>query len=107
MSSIGNNTVQQDNLRALSRSGAFTGLEKPLHDAKIPETLSELIAELHRVFELDHVNIEYVNHLLLSYKSKPAEWKKFAKFDRYRCVLFTHFHDIHCSYDFGRCRPPT
>lgn len=77
-------TLQQENLRALTKT--FTGLEKPLHDAKVPESLAELIAELHRVFELDHVNIEYVNHLLLSYKAKPSEWKKFAKFDRYRCV---------------------
>lgn len=75
--------AQQANLRALTRTG-FTGLQKPLHDARVPETLNELIAELHRVFESDHVNIEYVNHLLLSYKSQPGEWKRFAKFDRYR-----------------------
>lgn len=75
-------TPQQENLRALTKT--FTGLEKPIHDANVPDTLNDLISELHRVFDHDHVNIEYVNHLLLSYKSVESEWKKFAKFDRYR-----------------------
>lgn len=69
-------------LRDLTKS--FTGLEKPLKDAKSPATLSELIAELHEVFESDRVDIEYVNHLLMSYQSKESEWKAFAKFDRFR-----------------------
>lgn len=70
-------------LRDLTKS--FTGLEKPLKNyGKSPATLDELITELHNVFESDRVNIEYVNHLLLSYQSNPAEWKKFAKFDRYK-----------------------
>lgn len=69
-------------LRELTKS--FTGLEKPLKNAKSPATLDELIAELHEVFESDRVNIEYVNHLLLSYQSNPVEWKKFAKFDRFK-----------------------
>ncbi|XP_067003242.1 cysteine dioxygenase type 1 [Anabrus simplex] len=47
-------------------------------------TLDDLVRELHVVFEQDTVNVEYVHHLMSSYKSKPAEWKKFAKFDRYR-----------------------
>lgn len=47
-------------------------------------TLQEVCEELHRVFESDEVNIEYVQELLESYKSNPAEWKKYAKFDRYR-----------------------
>lgn len=70
-------------LRDLTKS--FTGLEKPLKNyyGKSPATLDELIAELHNVFESDRVNIEYVNHLLLSYQSNSAEWKMFAKFDRY------------------------
>lgn len=62
----------------------FVGIEKPLKNAKTVGSLTELIDELHRVFNNDHVNIEYVNHLLLSYKSNPSEWKKYAKFDRYR-----------------------
>ncbi|XP_054281090.1 cysteine dioxygenase type 1 [Macrosteles quadrilineatus] len=53
---------------------------------KVPEitTLNDLIRELHVVFESDHVNIEYVHALMSSYKSNPADWKKFAKFDRYK-----------------------
>lgn len=69
-------------LRELTKS--FTGLEKPLKDAKSPANMNELIAELHQVFESDRVDIEYVNHLLLSYQSNGADWKKFAKFDRFR-----------------------
>lgn len=69
-------------LRDLTKT--FTGIEKPLKNVKSPATLNDLIAELYRVFDSERVNIEYVNHLLLSYQSNPAEWKKFAKFDRYR-----------------------
>ncbi|XP_027223508.1 cysteine dioxygenase type 1 [Penaeus vannamei] len=47
-------------------------------------TLDDLIQELHRVFDSDEVNVEYVHNLLASYKSNPLEWKKFAKFDRYK-----------------------
>lgn len=69
-------------LRNLTKT--FTGIEKPLKNAPSVGSLTDLIAELHRVFDQDHVNIEYVNHLMLSYKSNPSEWKKFAKFDRFR-----------------------
>lgn len=72
-------------LRELTKT--FTGIEKPLKNVKIVETLNDLITELHNVFNSDRVNIEYVNHLLLSYKSNPKEWKKFAKFDRFKWVL--------------------
>lgn len=74
--------TREKELRELTKT--FVGLEKPLKNKKICETLTELIDELHNVFSSDHVNIEYVNHLMLSYKSKPSEWRKFAKFDRYR-----------------------
>ncbi|XP_011873186.1 PREDICTED: cysteine dioxygenase type 1 [Vollenhovia emeryi] len=47
-------------------------------------TLQELIDALHEAFKTDHVNIDHVQDLMMSYKSNPAEWKKFAKFDRYR-----------------------
>lgn len=47
-------------------------------------TLQELIDALHDAFETDHVNIDHVQDLMMSYKSNPTEWKKFAKFDRYR-----------------------
>lgn len=46
--------------------------------------LKQLTQELHRVFESDHVNVEYVRSLMSAYKSNPADWRKFAKFDRYR-----------------------
>lgn len=47
-------------------------------------TLDDLIKELRVIFENDTINIEYVHYLMKSYKSNPIEWKKFAKFDRYR-----------------------
>jgi len=46
--------------------------------------LDDLITNLHKVFDSDHVNIEHVQSLMHSYKSHPADWKKFAKFDQYR-----------------------
>lgn len=53
---------------------------------KFPQvaTLGGLIAELHRVFDSDHIDVDYVSELMTAYKSNPVEWKKFAKFDRYR-----------------------
>lgn len=50
----------------------------------IINTLEDLIKELHKVFEDDSVNIELVNYLMKSYKSSREEWKKYAKFDRFR-----------------------
>lgn len=47
-------------------------------------TLTDLIRELHKVFESDSVNIEHVHALMSAYKSNPAEWRKYAKFDRFR-----------------------
>lgn len=73
---------QTEHLRQLTKT--FTGIEKPLKNVQGVSTLNELITELHAVFSSDRVNIEYVNHLLLSYKSNPIDWKKFAKFDRFR-----------------------
>ncbi|XP_024085479.1 cysteine dioxygenase type 1 [Cimex lectularius] len=51
---------------------------------KKPETLEELKEGLRQAFSGDKVNIEFVSDLLKSYTSNPQEWKKFAKFDRYR-----------------------
>jgi cysteine dioxygenase len=48
------------------------------------KSLDDLIANLHTVFDGDEVNVEYVQSLMESYKSNPADWKKFAKFDQYR-----------------------
>ncbi|XP_012267788.2 cysteine dioxygenase type 1 [Athalia rosae] len=47
-------------------------------------TLQELVGELHEAFATDIVNIDYVQELMASYKSNPQDWRKYAKFDRYR-----------------------
>jgi len=57
-------------------------------------TLRELIDALHEAFKTDHVNIDHVQDLMMSYKSNPAEWKKFAKFDRYRYLTFTYLRNL-------------
>lgn len=49
-----------------------------------PADLTDLIAQLHQVFESDSVNIEYVQKLMGMYASKRKDWKKFAKFDPHR-----------------------
>ena len=70
-------------LRELTKT--FFGIEKPIKNLLLnSNTLNDLIDELHNIFSKDIINIEHVNHLLLNYKSNPNEWKKFAKFDRYR-----------------------
>ncbi|XP_076167729.1 cysteine dioxygenase type 1 [Ptiloglossa arizonensis] len=53
------------------------------HERKVT-TLRELINGLYEAFETDHVNIDHVQDLMASYRSNPSEWKKYAKFDRYR-----------------------
>ncbi|XP_050673727.1 cysteine dioxygenase [Leptidea sinapis] len=64
-------------------SGNYS-IERPLKvDIEIP-SLKILIEELHRVFENNYVNIQHVQKLMAAYKSNPKDWKKFAKFDRYR-----------------------
>lgn len=47
-------------------------------------TLDDLIRELRIVFDTKEVNVELVDYLMKSYKSNPADWKKYAKFDRYK-----------------------
>lgn len=47
-------------------------------------SLEELVAELHKAFEGDAVDVDHVMELMRNYKSNPSEWKKYAKFDRYR-----------------------
>lgn len=47
-------------------------------------TLQDLIAELHKAFEDDVVDIDHVKQLMQAYKTDPAEWRQYAKFDRYR-----------------------
>lgn len=50
----------------------------------IINTLDDLINELHAAFESNSVNIELIHYMMQSYKSNPLEWRKYAKFDRYR-----------------------
>ncbi|XP_033725504.1 cysteine dioxygenase type 1-like [Pecten maximus] len=50
----------------------------------VPRTLEDLIKALHKVFEDDKVNVEYVKELMTSYESNRADWKKYAKFDLHR-----------------------
>jgi len=47
-------------------------------------TLNDLIRELYRAFESEHLDVEYVTNLLKAYKSNPKEWKKYAVFDPFR-----------------------
>lgn len=47
-------------------------------------TWDSLIEQLLEIFEDDDVNIEEVESLLASYKSDPKDWKKFAKFDKFK-----------------------
>lgn len=53
-------------------------------DVVPPQSLKELIQQLTEVFASQRVNIDYVKELMGSYKSKPAEWKKYAYFDPHR-----------------------
>lgn len=50
----------------------------PLPNEKSPATMDELIAELHHVFSSDHVDIEYVNHLLLPISRQHAIGKNMS-----------------------------
>lgn len=78
-----NEDEQKQKLRELTKS--FCGIEKPLKNyVNHVETLSDLVRELHSVFSTNYVNIEKVNHLMMVYSSNYNDWKKFAKFDRYR-----------------------
>lgn len=47
-------------------------------------SLTDVIRELNSIFDNDEINIELVRYVMKSYKSNPADWKKFAKFDRFR-----------------------
>lgn len=66
-------------LRDLTKS--FKGINMPLKNAKLPVTMDELVKELHNVFSSDRVDIEYVNHLLLSYQSNERDWEKYVNFN--------------------------
>lgn len=59
-------------------------LPKDISELPVIHNLQDLIQELNKVFESDSVNVDYVTYLMKSYKSNPADWKKYAKFDRFR-----------------------
>jgi len=46
------------------------------------ETLDQLIEELHVLFSGESVNVDQIYALMRSYKSNPAEWRKYAVADR-------------------------
>jgi cysteine dioxygenase len=74
---------QKQRLREQTRS--FFGIEKPLKNyINHVSSLNDLVRELHTIFSSDYVEIERVNHLMMVYTSCYNDWKKFAKFDRYR-----------------------
>lgn len=47
-------------------------------------TLEDLIGELHKAFESNKIDVDHVQNLMAAYRSNPQEWRKYAKFDRYR-----------------------
>lgn len=47
-------------------------------------TLKDVIRHLNESFKTDHVNIDRVQDIMSAYRSNPQEWKRYAKFDRYR-----------------------
>lgn len=76
------NYSQEKYLRELTRN--YKALEKPLKNGPRIDSLDQLITALHKEFETDYVDIEMVNHIMLSYKSDENDWKKFAKYDRFK-----------------------
>ena len=46
--------------------------------------LDDLCRELSFLFEKDHVDVDQLQELMLSYQSNPKDWKKYAFFDRHR-----------------------
>ena len=75
--------VRQQNYASSYNDGPYLKY-KPNAQMPVITTLEDLIRELHVVFEGDAVNVETVHQLMSMYKSNPAEWRKYAKFDRYR-----------------------
>jgi cysteine dioxygenase len=57
---------------------------KPCAETPAISTLEDLIRELYVVFESETANVEHVEQLMTTYKSNPADWRKYAKFDRCR-----------------------
>jgi len=47
-------------------------------------SMKDVISEIHGAFSGSEVDVDHVTEILEAYKSNPADWKKFAKFDRYK-----------------------
>nr|CAD7606879.1 unnamed protein product [Timema genevievae] len=77
-------TMETERALEIGHSGSFKCSNKSARAGATVATLDELVKELNQAFQKDLVNVDYVRGLLESYKSNPTEWKKFAKFDRYR-----------------------
>ncbi|KAE8738480.1 hypothetical protein FOCC_FOCC016040 [Frankliniella occidentalis] len=67
-----------------SKLPSFEALRPAQEPASPINGLDKLVQELHRIFRDDVVNIEHVSEVMASYQSNPSDWKKFAKFDRFR-----------------------
>ncbi|CAL4069346.1 unnamed protein product, partial [Meganyctiphanes norvegica] len=76
----GSHLATRQQLHTDYRTTPFNAMDHP----PVVSTLDELRTELHRVFDEDHVNVDYVKELMESYQSKPADWKKYALWDRYK-----------------------
>lgn len=62
-------------------------------------SLDGLVEQLHKAFETDYVDIDHVQGIMAAYRSNPQDWKKYAKFDRYRYVdCFSFFFIQMASY---------
>ncbi|XP_049882847.1 cysteine dioxygenase [Pectinophora gossypiella] len=59
-------------------------IERPIKVTQEITGLEKLVEELHRVFSDNHVNVQDVQKLMAGYKSDPKDWRKYAKFDRFR-----------------------
>nr|CAD7574515.1 unnamed protein product [Timema californicum] len=77
-------TMETERALGIGHTGSFKCSNKSARAGATVATLDELVKELNRAFQKDLVNVDYVRGLLEAYKSNPTEWKKFAKFDRYR-----------------------
>ncbi|KAJ0170145.1 hypothetical protein K1T71_014073 [Dendrolimus kikuchii] len=61
-----------------------TPIERPLKISQEITGLEKLVEELRTVFSKDHVNVQDVQNLMAGYKSDPKDWRKYAKYDRFR-----------------------
>ncbi|KAF2356516.1 Cysteine dioxygenase type I [Trinorchestia longiramus] len=66
----------------------FVHHQKPVNSPRLQSIqvndLNDLIRQIHDAFNGDHVDVDLVSAILRAYRSNPADWKKFAKYDRYK-----------------------